>query len=68
MVDYYFYYKYNLRFLLLLKHGNIRNSYLIPNIMKMVLFFSLYKVEDLDDVQCYIIFIYLNFFLVVELF
>ena len=68
MIDYYFYYKYNLRFLLLLKHSTINNTHAIPSFVKMVLFFSLYKIDDIDDVQCYIIFIYLNFFLAAVLF
>ena len=61
--DYYFFYKYSLRFILFNKLNNISNIFVIPVINKLLFFFSINKLEDLDEVQGYIIYIYLNFFL-----
>jgi hypothetical protein len=36
---------------------------MISYIQKLVLFFLLSKIDDLDDVQIYIMYIYSNFFL-----
>ncbi len=64
MVDYYSIYKNIIRNLIIRKHGLIINSYKIPKISKIIYSFKLHKLEDLDDVQIYIIYIFLNFFLV----
>lgn len=68
MFDYYSLYKNITRNLILRKNGLIINSYKIPNISKISYSFRLYKLEDLDDVQIYIIYIFLNFFLVERVF
>lgn len=64
--NYNFFYKNITRFILLNKLSNslVKNTYNIPYIRKLKFFFTLNKLEDLDDVQIYIIYIYLNFFLV----
>lgn len=67
-IDFYFFYKYSIRFVLLNKLGLVVNTFQMPNFSKLICFFSLIKLEDFDDVQVYIICIYLSFFLVVRLF
>lgn len=62
-VDYYFHFKNSIRFILLHKLGNITNTYDIPYIRKLLFFFSINQLEDIDDVQGYITYIYLSFFL-----
>ncbi len=61
-MDLYFVYKYNLRNILINKIGYYNNSYQIPNINKLILFFSLKKLDDLDDVQIYNYFYLFKFF------
>lgn len=68
MVDFNFFYKYSIRFIVFNKLNNILNTYSIPMIIKLVLFFSLVKIDDLDMVQCYNYAYYINFFLEEELF
>lgn len=67
-VDYYFFYKYTIRFILMQKLNCIKNTYNIPNLKKLLFYFSINKLEDIDEVQGYIIYIYLSFFLVERLF
>jgi hypothetical protein len=62
-IDFFFTYKYSLRFLLINKIVNIKNSYNIPNIQKIIFFFSLKKLEDIDNVQIYNNFYLFRFFL-----
>lgn len=62
-IDYYFFYKNIVRFIVFNKANNIININKFSNIIKLVFFFSLLRIEDCDDVQVYIIYIYLNFFL-----
>lgn len=64
-VDLYFFYKHSVRFILLHKFSYLSNTFIVPSINKIICFFSLSKLEDYDDVQVYIIFICLSFFLVV---
>lgn len=64
LFDYYFFYKYLVRFIISYKFNIIRNTYQLIAIKKLILFFAILNVEDIDDVQGYIIYIYLNFFLV----
>lgn len=52
-VDYFFFYKYILRNILLLKLFSITNTYAIPLFKKLLLFFSLTNIADVDDVQIY---------------
>lgn len=66
-VDFYFYYKHSVRFIMLNKYPFLENTYLVPSVNKIICFFSLSKLEDFDDVQVYITFICSNFFLVVLL-
>lgn len=44
-IDYFFNYKFALRFLLMQKLGYITNSFDIPHVIKFVLFFSLKDLE-----------------------
>lgn len=62
-IDFLFTYKYTLRFLLINKLGSIKNTYNIPKIKKLIFYFSLKKLIDLDDVQIYNNFYLLKFFL-----
>ena len=62
-VDLYFYYKHSVRFIMLNKYPFLKNTFLVPLVNKIICFFSLSKLEDYDDVQVYIIFICLSFFL-----
>jgi hypothetical protein len=62
-IDFFFTYKYTLRFLLINKLGSINNTYNIPKIKKLIFYFSLKKLIDLDDVQIYNNFYLLKFFL-----
>ena len=52
-VDLNFFYKNVIRFILLNKLNNISNTYSIPYIYKLFLFFPLIKIEDVDHVQSY---------------
>lgn len=52
-VDLNFFYKNVVRFVLLNKLNNLTNTYSIPSIYKLFLFFPLIKMEDLDHVQSY---------------
>lgn len=63
MLDSYSTYKYTIRNIIFRKNMHIYNSYMIPKISKIMYSFKLNKLEDLDDVQVYIIYIFLNFFL-----
>jgi hypothetical protein len=52
-LDYHFTYKNTLRFLLLHKLGSSNNTYNLPSINKLIFFFSLRKLEDLDSSEVY---------------
>lgn len=52
-VDFNFFYKNSIRSLLLYKLNNIDNTYSLPSIDKLLLFFPLTKIEDVDHVQGY---------------
>ena len=52
-IDLFFTYKYTLRFLLTQKLDACYNTYTIPNISKLILYFSLNKLEDLDSIEIY---------------
>lgn len=67
MVDYKFFYKFTVRSLMFFKFKKIQNTYAVPIISKLILFFSLTKIEDVHMVQGYIILIYFDFFLAVRL-
>ena len=68
LVDYSFYFKNTIRFVLLHKIGYLLNTYDIPYIKKLLFFFAVTRLEDIDDVQGYITCIYLSFFLGAVLF
>lgn len=72
MIDFnhYFTYKNSLRFLIILKLGNLynKNTYSIPCLSKLTYFFSLSKSVDKDNISILITFIYLNSFSVGMLF
>lgn len=53
LVDFNFFYKYSVRQILLHKLVVLQNRFCIPQISKLVYFFNLTKIEDLDDVQIY---------------
>jgi hypothetical protein len=63
ILDYYFTYKNTLRFLLISKLGNIKNTNNIPNIKKIIYYFYFKKLENLDDVELYNCFYLFKFFL-----
>lgn len=51
--DYYFHYKYVLRFLLIQKCGlNYKNIYLIPKLYKLNTFFVIKNLIEFDDLRC----------------
>lgn len=52
-IDYYFFYNNIIRNILFLKMFNLRNTYAIPYLKKICLFFSLFHINDIDDVQIY---------------
>ena len=52
MIDFSFFYKYSIRQILINKIY-IDNTYSLPNIKKIILFFSLVNIEDRDIVQIY---------------
>jgi hypothetical protein len=60
----FFIYKYNLRFLILLKLNilNFNNTYSIPFLYKLIFFFSLNKVIDKDNISIYNYFYLFYFF------
>lgn len=51
--DYFFFTKYILRTILFNKIHTITNTYTIPFINKLKIFFSLSNIVDVDDVQIY---------------
>lgn len=53
MVDYKFYYLYSIRTIMINKYFKINNVLSIPKITKLLFFFQLSKIEDLDDAQLY---------------
>jgi hypothetical protein len=63
LIDFLFTYKYTLRFLFINKLGNIKNTLNIPKIKKLIYFFSLKNLEDIDSVQIYNNFYLFKFFL-----
>lgn len=65
-IDYPFTYKNSLRLIVMLKLGLLynNNTYNVPFLSKLKFFFSLSNSVDKDNISIYIIFIYLNFFLV----
>lgn len=52
-VDLNFSYKFNLRFLLINKLNIISNTYCVPSVTQLVLFFPITRIEDVDHVQSY---------------
>lgn len=61
-LDLFFTYKYTLRFILIQKLGNKYNTYTIPDISKLIFYFSLNKLEDLDSIEIYNYFYLFNHF------
>lgn len=53
LVDYKFYYSYSIRTLIINKYFKINNILRVPKIIKLLFFFQLSKIEDLDDAQFY---------------
>jgi hypothetical protein len=51
--DYYFFYKYLVRNILIYKLVRLQNAYIIPSIKKILFFFSLNNILDVNDVQVY---------------
>lgn len=52
-IDFFHFYKYSIRTLLIHKLSFIKNTYNIPRIVSLSLFFSLRKLEDIDTVEVY---------------
>lgn len=63
-LDYFFTYKYSLRFLIILKLSNFynKNTYNLPFLSKLSFFFSLSKSEDKDNISFYNYFYLFKFF------
>ena len=61
-IDLYFTYKYNLRFILLNKLGQLKNTYNVPLIKKIILFVSFKKLENIDEVEIFNCFYLFKFF------
>lgn len=53
MIDFFFFYKYTLRSLLVYKSFGLTNTYSIPYVYKFLCFFSMRSIEDVDQVQIY---------------
>jgi len=62
-VDYFFNYKFAIRFCILHKLGLISNNFSIPFVEKIVLYFSLKDLETLDDARIYNYSYFFRFFL-----
>jgi len=62
IVDSYFSYKYITRYKLINKLG-LTNIFDIPKILKLMLFFNLTKIEDINDTQFFNYFYLIKFFL-----
>jgi hypothetical protein len=52
-IDFNFFYKYSVRSLVMAKYSRIDNIFSIPVISKVVYFFILSRLEDVDDIQSY---------------
>lgn len=52
-IDLFFTYKYTLRFLLIQKLGYKYNTYTLPNISNLIFYFSIKKLEDIDNIEIY---------------
>ena len=61
IIDSFFNYKYVSRFILLNKIG-ILNTYDIAECKKLIYFFNLTKIEDINDIQLYNYFYLIKFF------
>jgi len=53
MIDYSFFYKFTVRSIIAYKFFTIGNTYNIPFISKLLLFFSLANIEDIHIVSAY---------------
>ncbi len=62
LFDLNFTFKFSIKYLLVYKLGNFKNTFEIPNFKKMWLFFNLKKLEDMDDIQLYNNFYLIKFF------
>jgi hypothetical protein len=61
-IDFNFNYKYSIRNVLINKLNVLINTYDIPKIQKLTIFFFLKKIEDFNDVQIYNYFYLFKFF------
>jgi len=61
LIEPFFNYKYVIRFILLNKI-NFINTFNLPKIKKLIFFFNLSKIEDLNDIQLYNYFYLIKFF------
>jgi hypothetical protein len=62
LIDYAFHYKHVSRFILLHQSAHIRNTYMIPTVDKVILFFSIRHWENLEDVSLYNYYYLFRFF------
>jgi hypothetical protein len=53
MIDYLFFYKFTVRSIMLHKFSKLENTYCVPFVSKLFLFFSLANVDDIHMVQAY---------------
>ena len=63
MKDLHFNYKYNLRYILINKLGNLDSSFKIPYIKKLIFLINIKNIENIDERQIYNYFYLFKFFL-----
>jgi hypothetical protein len=61
-VDFFFSYKYVLRFVLIQQYGFFFNTFQIPFLKNLLIFFSINDLEDLDDARSFNYFYLFKFF------
>lgn len=61
-LDFLFHYRYNLRNLLILKFNKLNNSFMLPRLSKIILFFVIRKLDLLDQPKIYNYFYLVRFF------
>jgi len=62
IIDYYFFYKYLVRFISVNKFNSKINTYNVISLNKLVLSFDIKDIDDIDDVQFYNYFYLFKFF------
>lgn len=60
--DFFFFYKFVCRFILMSKHGSFLNTNQIPEISHAIIFFDIKSIKDLNDLRSLNYFYLINFF------